>query len=217
MSLRQLRTSFSKYKVCSNNSFYAWLVVALLVASPSAAKDLGAVGKTYAIAERSAIEEMKERAAKVDWKKLLSKVKPENYRPANRVSLPRASKPVTRLVDLTYSLEMDIPDGKGGILYPKGYTFNPLDYISYPKTLVLVNAEDPAQLKWFKASEFAKRIDVMLLITDGPFADVIKSLQRPVFYADSRIASKFDIQALPSTVRQSGRFMEVREYVVKGR
>lgn len=175
------------------------------------------VGQVYPITEKSAIEEMKERAARVDWKKLLSKVKPENYRPANKASLPRAAKPITRLVDMTYSLEMDIPDGKGGILYPKGYTFNPLDYVAYPKTLVVINAEDSAQLKWFKSSEFAKRIDVTLLITDGPFADVIKSTNRPVFYADSRMAAKFDIQALPTVVRQSGRFMEVREYVVKGR
>ena len=189
----------------------------LLLSSSVCAKDLGVVGQVYPIIEKSAIEEMEERAAKVDWKKLLSKVKPENYRPANKASLPRAIKPGTRLVDMAYTLEMDIPDGKGGILYPKGYTFNPLDYIAYPKTLVVINAEDSAQLKWFKSSEFAKRIDVTLLITDGPFVDVIKSMNRPAFYADSRMVAKFDIRALPSVVRQSGRFMEVREYVVKGR
>jgi len=26
---------------------------------------------------------------------------------------------------MTYTTEIDVPDGKGGVLYPKGYTFNP--------------------------------------------------------------------------------------------
>jgi len=112
MLASQSRTSLSKYRACSSR-FCVWLVGALLAAAPSAAKDLGVVGKTYTVAERSAVEEMKERASRVDWKKLLSKVQPGEYRPANRVALPRASKPATRLVDLTYTLDMDIPDGKG--------------------------------------------------------------------------------------------------------
>lgn len=181
------------------------------------AKDLGVVGKVYPIAEKSALEEIKERAANIDWGKHLSKIKPEDYRPANKVSLPRATKPSVRMIDMTYTLDMDIPDGKGGILYPRGYTFNPLDYISYPRTIVVINAKDKAQSKWFATSGFAQRADVLLMITDGAFVDVIKNTKRPVYYADSRITDKFKIRSLPSVVKQSGRAMEVTEYVVKGR
>lgn len=192
-----------------------WVFV-LIAAQSVPARELGTVGRVYPVAERSAVDEMKERAARVNWKKHLEKIKPENYRPERRVYLPRATKQTARLVDMTYTLDMDIPDGKGGILYPRGYTFNPLDYVSYPRTLVLINAEDKAQVKWFSSSPYAHRYDVVLLITDGAFVDVTKKMRRPVYYADAHIADKFNIKALPSVVKQSGRVMEVTEYVVKG-
>ena len=192
------------------------LAVLVAVQPAHATRSLGVVGKVYSITERSALDEIKERAAAVDWKKHLAQIKPDKYRPVNKVVLPRATKPSVRLVDMTYTLEMDIPDGKGGILYPRGYCFNPLDYVSYPRTIVLINAEDKAQTKWFRASKYSGRTDVVLLITDGPFVDVSKEMMRPVYFADNRIKEKFELKALPSVVRQSGRAMEVTEYVVKG-
>jgi len=186
------------------------------VASSAYGQDLGTVGKVYPITERSAVEEIKERASRIDWKKHLGRIKPENYRPANRVYLPRAARHAVRFVDMSYTLDMDIPDGKGGVLYPQGYTFNPLDYVSYPRTIVIINAEDKGQVKWFLKSDYARRVDVVLMITDGAFLDMGKKVHRPVYYADSRIVDKFKVKVLPSVVKQSGRAMEVTEYVVKG-
>ena len=177
-------------------------------------KDLGVVGRTYSIAERDALSEIEGRSAQVNWKKQLDKIKPEKYRPKDTISLPRAKKNATRMVDMTYTLDMDIPDGKGGILYPRGYTFNPLDYLEFKKTLVVINAQDKDQVAWFKKSQYAKRIDVMLLVTAGSWLRLAESLDRPVFYADSRISRKFKLRFVPSVVRQSGRMMEVDEYAV---
>lgn len=215
MSMPQLKNVSIRFKTHIEQFLYIGLFV-LFAAQSVPARDLGTVGRVYPVVERSAVDEIKERAARVDWKKHLEKIKPENYRPERRVYLPRATKQTVRLVDMTYTLDMDIPDGKGGILYPRGYMFNPLDYVSYPRTLVLINAEDKGQVKWFSTSAYAHRFDVVLLITDGAFVDVTKKMQRPVYYADARIADKFKIKALPSVVKQSGRVMEVTEYVVKG-
>lgn len=181
---------------------------------PAFAKDVGVVGKTYGIAERDALSEIESRAAQVNWKKQLAKIKPEKYRPENTISLPRAAKNATRMVDMTYTLDMDVPDGKGGILYPRGYTFNPLDYLEFKKTLVVINARDKDQVAWFKKSQYAKRIDVMLLVTEGSWLRLAESLNRPVFYADTRISQKFKLRFVPAVIRQSGRMMEVDEHVV---
>lgn len=195
-----------------------WLVVVIFVVAGSGkayASDLGVIGKTYRIAERDAVEELQSRAARVDWKKHLAKIKPENYRPENSTSLPRAANSARRLIDMTYVLDMDIPDGKGGILYPRGYTFNPLDYLPFRKTIVVVNGNDKEQLAWFQSSEYAGRIDVMLLLTEGAYVSLAKTLHRPVFYADSRLVGKFDLRVVPSVIRQSGRMMEVIEVYVE--
>ena len=117
---------------------------------------------------------------------------------------------------MTYTTEIDVPDGKGVILYPKGYTFNPLDYVTYPKTLVVIDGTDPDQVKWFAASEYDKRLDVMLLLTEGNFGTVSKRISRPLFYADRKIVERLKLKAVPSVIKQMGRLMEVTEVVLPG-
>jgi len=187
--------------------------IALLVCSLSVqAKDIGTFGMTYRIAERDALAEIEERARQVDWHKVLDKRKVENFQgPPDMVRLPRAKRNRSFPVDMTYTTEIDVPDGKGGILYPKGYTFNPLDYVTYPKTLVVIDGTDPEQVKWFAASEYDKRLDVTLLLTEGSFGSVSKKISRPLFYADRKMVDRLKLKAVPSVIRQNGRFMEVAE------
>ncbi|MBT1077242.1 hypothetical protein [Geobacter grbiciae] len=176
------------------------------------AKELGNFGMTYRIAERDALTEIEERAKQVDWHKVLDKRKIENYQgPPDRVRLPRARQNRSFPVDMTYTTEIDVPDGKGGVLYPKGYTFNPLDYVTYPKTLVVIDGTDPGQVKWFAASEYDKRLDVTLLLTEGSFGTVSKRISRPLFYADRKMIERLKLKAVPSVIRQKGRVMEVTE------
>ena len=189
------------------------IVIALLLGTASVhAKVLGTYGITYQISEKDALAEIEARARQVDWSKVLDKKKVENYQgPPDRMSLPRAKRNRSFLVDMTYTTEIDVPDGKGGILYPKGYTFNPLDYVTYPKTLVVINGTDPEQVKWLAGSEYDKRLDVTLLLTEGNFKTVAKKVSRPVFYADRKIIERLKLKAVPSIIRQKGRLMEVTE------
>ena len=194
------------------------LALFFLCASPASAINLGTVGVTYEIAEEDALVAFQERAKQVDWSKIFSREKTEKlireYKPKGLVSLPRASEDRTFHVDMTYTLEFDIPDGKGGILYPKGYTFNPLDYVQMPTVLVIINADDTDQVKWFKESGYDKDFKAMLLLVGGSYSDLAEKLDRPVFYADERITSKFKLKAVPSVVRQDGAFMEVKEFQI---
>jgi len=191
----------------------------LLMASPShaAIHNLGTFGQTYPIAERDALEEIKERAAHIDWGRIFSRENMEKavkaYRP-DTPFLPRAQKQRVRLVDMTYTLDIDIPDGKGGILYPKGYTFNPLDYVDFPRTLVVINGDDVSQVAWFSRSDYSKNVKAMLLLTGGSYYDLGKKLDRPVFYATPDIVNRLQLEAVPSIVRQKGRYMEVKEVAV---
>ena len=189
----------------------AVVILPLLIVSAQA-KDLGSFGRTYPVAEKDALTEIEERAGQVDWNKVLDKKKLENYQgPPDRETLPRAQRERVRQIDMTYTTEIDVPDGKGGILYPKGYTFNPLDYVSYPKTIIIIDGNDRGQVAWFKSSEYSQRLDVTLLITEGAFGIISKQIDRTVSYANIKIISRFQLKALPSIVRQKGRMMEVRE------
>jgi conjugal transfer pilus assembly protein TraW len=187
------------------------IICIFLAAAPSHAMVLGTVGRTYAIAEKDAVSELEERALHMDWKLMYSRIRPENYRPKDLKDIPRALKPGSFLVDMTYTLDSDIPDGKGGVLYPAGFTFNPLDYVPFDKTLVVIDGTDKGQVSWFAASRYRKKPDVMLLITSGPAFSLQKQLKQPVFYSTRAIVQRFGITVVPSVIRRRGRLMEVVE------
>ncbi len=175
------------------------------------AKVLGTVGKVYPIAEPDALEEIEERAKMIHWKSILDKERPEDFRPSTLVRLPRAQQERSFLVDMTYTLNFDIPDGKGGLLYPKGYSFNPLDYMPLNQTLVILDGEDADQIAWLQNSSLVNHPNTIILLSSGSFSKVSKTLGRAVFYADRRIVDRFNLKVTPSIVSQRGRHMEVKE------
>ncbi|MFH7319288.1 hypothetical protein ACHHRT_01615 [Desulfurivibrio sp. D14AmB] len=184
-----------------------------------AAKHLGTAGQTFDLAEKDALAEIMEAAARVDWESVFDKEKMRQtisqYRPTDLRTLPKTQRDRVFLVDMTYSLEMDIPDGKGGILYPKGFTFNPLDYVSMTSIFVVINGSDPLQVEWFSASDHADDFRVRLILTDGDYIGLIRALERPVFYLSPPMADRFRLTSVPSVVRQKGRFIEVQEVYVE--
>ncbi len=178
---------------------------------------VGRAGATYPIAGQDALSELMQKVRQVDWKKQFSGIRQSvhAFQPPDLARLPRARHDRTFMVDPTYTLPFDIPDGKGGILYPKGYTFNPLDYVGLPDMLVFIDGADRRQLEWFQKSPYAKAPNVMLLLTGGSYPKVEKEIQRPVFYAPEKITKRFRIDAVPSVLYQQGKFLEVKEFEIK--
>ena len=176
-------------------------------------------GRLYEIAEQDAIEEIKAKAATVDWKKHFNREEKEKrlkeFKPPNLLKLPEARKDNTYYVDMTYTLDIDIPDGKGGILYPKGYRFNPLDYMNYNGTIVVINGNKKNHIEWFKKSGLTENIRVKLLITDGNYYTIAQTLKRPVFYALKEIVERFQLKHIPCVVSQYNKTMQVKEYALE--
>ena len=182
------------------------------------AKDLGKIGNTYPIAEKDALEEIKEKAKNIDISRYINKNKLENkiknYRPNDTPPLKTAHSDSSFTVDLTYTLDFDITDGRGNIVYPKGYTFNPLDYINYNRTIVVINGADNRQVEWFEESKYGKDINTLLLITNGSYYRLSQKLKRQVFYANTKIVERFELKAVPSVIYQKENVMEVKEIAV---
>ena len=182
------------------------------------AKHLGTVGNVYPIVEPDALAEIRDAAARVDWEKVIDRQKKlemiKNFRPGDLHPLPVARADKSFLVDMTYTLDADIPDGKGGVLYPKGFTFNPLDYVSLTSVLVIIDASDRHQIGWFKASPYAEDYRTRLILSGGDYYDLTKELDRPVFYLVDAVASRLQLAAVPSVIRQQDNMLQVREVLV---
>ncbi len=191
-------------------------VLLFFISSVASARDLGVVGTTYPIIEKDALAEIEERAKQVDWSKVVNKDKMKsaikNFKPKGIKKLPRAIESRTFKVDMTYTLDADITDKDGNVLYPKGFTFNPLDFVHNPGTIfIVIDGADRAQVDWFKKSTYANNANVTLMLTDGPYYALAEELRRPVFYAIHGIIERFELQFVPSIIKQAGRTMEVNE------
>ncbi|MBU1413935.1 hypothetical protein KKC22_20670 [Myxococcota bacterium] len=176
-------------------------------------KNLGTVGKTYPVIEPDILVELQQQAIQkgaLSQEQMLERMR--NYQPKQLYKLPRATADKTFLVNMTYTLDRDLADAQGKVIYPRGYTFNPLDYTTLPGDIVVIDGDDPQQMKWFKTSPYFKNHQARLLISNGHAFDLVEQLQRPVFYLTDDIARRLQLGAVPSLVIQQGDKMQVREF-----
>ena len=198
-----------------------FLIVSLLLASstllltglsPARAREivqLEPVGPTSAVIETDLGEALRQRAVRVDVEQLRSAQ--AHYQPANLHALPRATKDTTSIVDLTHTLEQDLVDAQGTILYPRGFTFNPLQYVSLSGALVVIDGSDPEQVAWFQGSPYGANRRALLLLSGGLAAPLRDELRRPVAYLTEDIARRLQLRAVPSVVMEQDQHLTVRE------
>ena len=197
------------------------LILALLLASstllltglsPTRAGEivrLEPVGPTSAVIETDLGEVLRQGAVRVDVERLRSAQ--VRYQPANLQALPRAEKDTTTMVDLTHTLEQDLVDAQGTVLYPAGFTFNPLRYVSLSGALVVIDGSDPEQVAWFKGSPYGSNRRALLLLSGGLAAPLRDELRRPVAYLTEDIARRLQLRAVPSVVMEQDQHLTVRE------
>lgn len=175
-------------------------------------ENLGVSGQTYPIAEPDITVELMQKAKEkvLSKEKMIDRMK--SYQPADLHDLPPATADRTRLVDVTYTLDRDVTDGNGKVIYPKGYTFNPLKYIGLAGGYVIIDGNDARQVEWFKSTPYAGNHQVGLLLSGGYAFDLVQKLKRPVFYLTDDIASRLQITAAPCLVMRRGDRLQVREF-----
>ena len=190
------------------------LILALLLAwmPPAWAGEivqLEPAGPTSAVIESDLVDALRQRAVSVDVEQLRSTQ--AHYQPANLHVLPRATKDTTTMVDLTHTLEQNLVDAQGTVLYPAGFTFNPLRYVSLSGALVVIDGSDPEQVAWFKGSPYGSNRRALLLLSGGLAAALRDELLRPVAYLTEDIARRLQLRAVPSIVVERDNQLEIRE------
>lgn len=189
------------------------LLITLLVADPlhAAVKELEAAGETYPILEENMLDELKQQVMKADQLRDEIRKQIGAYQPGSIPHLPRTAKVRTFTVDMTYTVEEDITDGAGRVIYPKGFRFNPLKYVSMPGGLLVIDGDDTQQVEWFRNSPYSHDRRIRLLISNGHASDLIDMLKRPVFYLTEDIARRLQLAAVPALVIQQEQMLQVHE------
>lgn len=167
------------------------------------------------------MEVIAERIAGIDPRALQEKLQnviqdeARTFRPHDAVGgLPPADKDELYRVDLSFTVTPElakaVTDINGASIYPEGLRVNPLKImaekgIGYPFILVVLNADRPAELRWFKDTGYNDDPRVKLLITDGYPYDLALELGRPVYQLSRGLRDRFQIRATPSLVFWPGR------------
>lgn len=184
------------------------LAVSALLLTQSVLAESVTVGQTYPIAERDALEEIESRTKQVDWAKELD---PQNVtwsaKDGHRVR--RAPADRTRQFVPWHTIEFDVRDQFGQVIYPKGFQFNVLEHITLPYRVVVI---DPSDVAWVKP---LLRDSDMVILTNGDFEEASELLERPTFMLDEKTKRRLGIEAVPSIVHQSGSGFIVEEYFVE--
>ncbi len=216
---KTVKTRLQKLKCKSFlGGIFAVLFFILITNTAYSCVNIGTFGATFEIKEKDALDQIISGLKHRDWRKFFNKKRFVSafQRYENRLStdLPLSKKHKIYKVNMSYTLDRNIIDAKGNVIYPKGYTFNPLDYIRVPFVYVIIDGSDRKQVKWFLKSKYYNKIKAMILICKGDVLTLEKKIKLPVFYADKRIIKRFDIKTVPSIAYQKGDTFYVEEIPV---
>ena len=164
------------------------------------------IGRTWPVAEPDAMAEIEARAAKLPTDMASSFGPRAHWSAMQAASLGVATQARTRSVVPFYTLDFDIKLPDGTLLYPKGYTFNPLTYVSLPQRLVIVH---PRDLSW--ALRTARPADFILL-TAGDALVLGEKVGRPLFILEERVKDRLGLSVAPVIVAQQGQKLILTEY-----
>lgn len=180
-------------------------------------------GEVYEFTENNALEDIQNNIKEKtpELKKELSKMQKKskdlikNFKPKNMIALTPAIKNHTFYPDMRYTNPENIYDNHGNIIYPKGFTFNPLDFIRTSQQYIVIDGSRDDEIKWLVDNNYTDKIKYKILISDGNYIEVRKKIKQLVFYLLPKITNKFQLKHTPSIIAQVGNKMEVKEICLK--
>jgi len=167
------------------------------------------LGQTYDIVEPDVLEEIKQRAQGVDWQAVYQK-DPTSWGGFQSPRLPNARHQQVREHKPVYIVEQDVIDRQGQIIYPKGYVYNPLQYLQLPSRIIFIGRSE-AHLIWLNT--VINETDTIITAGGDPIT-LSKKIGRPVFLLNERWLQRFNLQVVPSIVEQHKDRLLITEYAI---
>ncbi len=186
--------------------------------NPSEAKDLGVHGSICPIAEEDPIALIQNKLKKMEEKGELLKhnlliqkrTKESVERPSPVEGISKTTKSRLFTYDPTFTVQKDIKDHLGRIIYAKGTKINPLETVTMTEDLLFIDGDDPEQKSWaFDRIEKSvvseqKERRIRLVLVKGPPLALSEELGIPVYFDQGGfLTKKFGINHVPAIVGQS--------------
>jgi conjugal transfer pilus assembly protein TraW len=200
------------------------LVCAFAATVFARAENLGVIGPTYPIAEQNLLDVImarlreKERSGELRKFEQLARARATEsvMTPKPVAGLRRAEKARTSYFDPTFTLDRNIFDEHGALLFPAGLRKNPLDVVSMSKHLLFFDARDTRQVA--QARELIERYQgrVKPILVGGSTINLMQAWNTRVYYdQEGLLVRKLGIAAVPAIVSQEGARLRIDELVVR--
>lgn len=178
------------------------------------AKDLGVVGTTFEIHEKSLLKVIEERLQDLQTSgkleehqsELQERVRQYIDRPRAVESLQKATIYQSREYDPSFVVDKDIKDHEGNLIATAGTKYNPLDYHSFGRPLLLIDGDDISQVAW------ALNQGGKIVLTQGAPLLLTKEHKRTFFFDQGGLlVKKFEISKIPVRVTQKEKVLMIEE------
>jgi conjugal transfer pilus assembly protein TraW len=209
----------SSDRIVPMKSWIATVTLVLLLPRVTWALDLGAVGPVYPIAEQNALSLITKTLQAKEKSGELAKLEKEAIKRSmhslkNPLAVPdigQVTQRSSRLIDPTVSYAQAITTDEGQIVVPAGARINPLDVMNLSKTLVFFDGRDAEQVAAVHKM-VRKNPRVKPILIAGSWLDIGKAWKQTVYF-DQRgsLSKRFEINAVPTVIRQQGRALLLEE------
>lgn len=170
----------------------------------------GRFGVLYPVAEKNFFDLLKEKQSVVEQK--IAEARQRAVSKAFVVKgfdhIKTAQKNNVFYVDPSYEVPSDFKNPlTGEVIVPKGTKLNPVDYASFPRTLVIDGSQEK-QLEYLRknASNFE-----IILVTKGDLVKLMTTYKKRMYRFVPEMEERFKIKATPSIIEQENRMLKVTE------
>ena len=197
-----------------------FVALALVLAAPASAKDLGVRGATWPVAEPDLLAQIEARLVEMERSGELAGLEQEARANARRKleepdpapGIAPAREERRRLWNPAITVARDIRAADGALIAAAGTRVNPLERVTLARDLLFVDGRREVEIAWALAHERPAKI---VLLAGRPL-ELMRRHRRPFFFDQGgRLAARFGLSFTPSLVEQAGSRLRITEIPVE--
>lgn len=200
-----------------------FLLLLCWLGAPALAQDLGTIGPTYPVAEPNLLDDLQRRlralqaAGELDTRIAQAQARGEASvrEPSPVADLATTRIPRTFYFDPTFTLDRNVLDAQGTLLFAAGTRMNPLDVVSLSSHLLFFDGRDPRQRDQARRLIAHYQGRVKPVLVGGSYLDLMQAWRRPVYFDQMGwLTRRFGIAQIPALVSQDGARLRIDELEV---
>ena len=203
---------------------YSIALLMLMLPRVCIAIDLGTIGPVYPIQEPHLLDFIRKRLQEKERSGELKKLEEAaRTRATQAVTHPMpvagiktAETARTFFYDPTFTLDRNVLDDKGNLLFTAGTRKNPLEVVSLSKHLLFFDARDKRQVARARELITFYKGRVKPILVGGSYLDLMRAWRTPVYYDQQGVLTRrLGIKQVPAIVSQEGLRLRIDELVLQ--